>query len=519
MDVVIVGGGHNGLVAAFYLARAGVRVTLLERRGVVGGACVTEEFHPGFKVSTAAYSLSLLRPDVFEDMRLAERKVVLHPKDPQLFAPLPDGRSLLIWRDEDRSKEEIARISEKDADAYPRWNAFWEEATSVLRPFVEASEPPSLSDLEALLGRSGKEEIFELAVAGSVAETTEIFFESDEMRGIFASQGIIGTASSPFAPGTAWVFTYHYLGGEICGATGSWAYVFGGMGSVTSAMAEAARDAGAEIRTEAAVVSIVQEGGRVRGVELADGSLIEAPVVMSNADPVRTASLISSGFPPDYQSRVEGWRFDGCVVKVNLALKELPEFTALPSTNGTPGPQHLGTITISPSLEYLDAAHRDSQQGEFSRTPFMEAFLQSSVDPSLAPQGQHVMSAFSQYAPNAKGIEDWSRVIADAEARVIDTLNTYAPNLRDAVIASQALGAPELEEKFGLTGGDIFHGAILPEQSFGNRFDYHTPVQGLYLCGSGARPGGGVMGAAGRNAARVVLADLGRAPQPDRSGQ
>lgn len=505
-DAIVVGAGHNGLVAACYLARAGLRTLVLERRDVVGGAAVTEEVAPGYRVSTASYSFSLFRPDIWRDLGLGSRGIVLHPKDPQMFVPLPDGRHFFIWRDPDRTVDELRRIHPGDADAYPRYNAFWERAVGILRPLIETPGPPGLSDLEKMLSRRGAQEVFRLAIAGSAAETTSAFFASDEVRGAFASQGIIGTRAGPFEPGTSWVMAYHQLGGELCGADGTWAYVEGGMGSVTRGLAEAADALGAQIRTGCDVAGILVEDGAVGGVRTTDDQVLTAPLVLSNADPGRTfLGLVPPGVLDDsFIERIKMWRFDGCVVKVNLALSELPNFTCMPGDEA--GPQHRGTVEISPSLDYLQEAFSDAEAGRFSSRPFIEVFISSSVDPTIAPEGGHVISAFSQYAP-AAGAAEWETMREDAGDAVLATIASCAPNVADALIAREVLGPHDLEARFGLTGGDIFHGSMLPEQSFGERFNYRTPIRGLYLCGSGARPGGGVMGAAGRNAAKAALTD------------
>jgi phytoene dehydrogenase-like protein len=340
--------------------------------------------------------------------------------------------------------------------------------------------------------------LWRLSVAGSAEECVSAFFESEEVRGAFASQGVIGTAESPRHPGTAWILTYHQLGGELVGADGTWAYVQGGMGSVTRALATAAARAGAIIRTEATVASVLVDDGRAVGVRLEDGEELRAGAVLSNADPLRTfLGLLPAGtLEATFEERVRAWRTDGAVVKVNLALAELPEYTVRPGR----GPQHEGTLEISPSIGYLHRAWEESAAGSMSSEPFMEVFLQTAVDPALAPKGRHVASAFTQYAP-ASGALDREGALET----VLRTLGAYAPNLPGAVIGAQVLGPDDLERRFGLTGGDIFHGSMLPNQSFGARFGYATPVPGLYLCGSGARPGGCVMGAAGRNCARTVL--------------
>ncbi|MEO7804114.1 MAG: NAD(P)/FAD-dependent oxidoreductase [Actinomycetota bacterium] len=492
---IVIGAGHNGLVAACYLAREGFDVSVFERRQVVGGAAVTEEIIPGFNVSSASYSLSLLRPDIYSDLELAKHGLSFYPKDPQLFVPLADGRHFFIWRDAKRTEEELMRIDAHDAQAYGEFGRFWDHAISLLRPFAEMENPPLRAELEELL----PPEVWSLAVAGSVAQVVEKFFHSDEVRGAFASQGIIGTALGPRHPGTAWVMAYHYLGGELNGAHGTWAYVRGGMGSVTTALASSAGSMGVKINVGASVDHVVVENGRAIGVQLDDGSVNLANVVLSNADPTTSfLRLLPDGtLEAEFEQRVKEWKTPASVVKVNLALDELPDFTCLPGS----GPQHRGTIEISPSIDYLERAWQDADGGKFSNDPFMEIFIQSTTDPTLAPEGKHVLSAFTQYAPaDGSGSED-------AYKNVIATIGRYAPNIADAVIASEVLGPTELEQRFGLTGGNIFHGEITPDQSFGDRFEYRTPLSGFYICGSGASPGGGVMGAAGRNAARTVIKD------------
>jgi phytoene dehydrogenase-like protein len=447
-----------------------------------------------------------LRPDIFRDLEL-ERRVVIKPKDPQMFVPLPDGRHYFVWRDDERTAEELRKISAKDGDGYLRWVAFWRDAVGPLRELVEAANPPPLPEIETHLKQIGREDLWPLAIAGSATETAHQFFSADEIRGAFASQGIIGVRAGPSDPGTAWVMSYHAIGGELAGANGTWAYVMGGMGSLTRALAEKAEALGVEIRTGAEVSEILFGKDGVEGVALSSGENLTANLVLSNADPKTTfLSLLPSGSLDDeFERRVGSWRTDGCVVKVNLALSRLPEFTSVPGS--VIGPQHLGTIEIAPSIDYLQDAYDDSREGRFSTAPYMEAFVQSAVDPAIAPEGGHVVSVFSQYAPDMSA-GDPVTMNHGALKTVVETLSTYAPNIQDSVVAARVLGPRELEATFGLSDGDIFHGSILPEQSFGERFDYRTPVSGLYLCGSGARPGGGVMGVPGRNAAAAVVADM-----------
>lgn len=483
-DAVVVGAGHNGLIAAAYLARAGLRVIVCERRDIVGGAAVTEEIVPGFRASTASYALSLLRPDVFADLELERHGVIVVPKDPQMFVPHEDGH-FSVWRDSARTIQELARFG--DDEGYARWSAFWDDAVAKLRPLVDAADPPPLAEVERAVGP----DIWRWAVAGSAAEAVERFFEHPAVQGAFASQGVIGTWASVRDPGTAWVLAYHALGGELYGSSGTWGYVRGGMGALTGALRAAAEDAGAEILVGAPVEEILADGG----VRLEGGRVVRAEVVVSGADPKTTFLRLapSGALDASFVEHVESWRAPGCVLKVNMALSEAPQFAEL-----------RGTIEISPSIDYLHAAYEEAKSEGYSRRPFIECFVQSAVDPGLVDGDGHVVSAFTQYTT------DLADLSAATEA-VLDTLSSYAPNLRDAIVACEALGPRELEQRFGLSGGNIFHGELLPDQSFGERFDYRTPLRGLYLCGSGARPGGCVMGAAGRNAAKVVLQDLGRA--------
>jgi len=476
-----------------------------ERREVVGGAAVTEELIPGFRLSTASYALSLLRPDVYADLELRRHGLEVVAKDPQMFVPLPDGGHFFVWRDPARTREEIARLSPADADGYERWGGFWEEAVDALRPLVDDPEPPELSDVEQVVGP----DVWRWAVAGSAAETVEHFFSHPGVQGAFVSQGVIGTWRSPRQAGTAWVMGYHALGGELYGGSGVWGFVRGGMGALTQALCAAAEAAGAEVRCGQPVEEILLDGGAAAGVRLADGSVVRAGLVVSGADPKTTflGLMPRDELDSEFVGRVEAWQTPGCVLKVNLALSELPDFRVLPDS--APGPQHFGTVEISPSVDYLHDAWDEAATSMFSRHPFMEVFVQSAVDPTLVDGDGHVLSAFAQYV-SPEAASSWEGVREKATQAVLDTLATYAPNVPDAILACDALGPVELEERFALSGGNIFHGEITPEQSFGHRFAHRTPVRGLYLGGSGARPGGCVMGAAGRNAARVILQDLRR---------
>ena len=505
LDAIVIGAGHNGLVAACLLAKEGLRVTVLERRDVVGGACVTEELTPGYRVSTAAYSMGLLRPEIVDALDLHRHGLSYYIKDPALFVPLPDGRSFIVWRELDRTVEEIRAIHPRDADAYPRWEAFWDEVAAEVRPLLLAA-PPSLAELERELDRRGKSELFRLAIAASADETCSAFFESDELRGAFASQGMIGTFAGPRDPGTAFVMTYHAFGGDLVGVDGAWSYVRGGMGGITQALARAADELGVTIRTESSVEQILVDGAVVEGVRLTDGTEVHAPLVLSNAEAKRTLALVPhDAVPAEYAARVSRNDTTGSVVKVNLVLEELPDFTSRPGTE--PGPQHSGTIEISPSVEYLQAAFDDAVAGRVSSRPFMEVFIQSVTDDSLAPPGKHVASCFAQWAPGSVPMAEWEPMREAAGDAVVDALAVFAPNVKDAIAFRQVLGPADLEARFGLTGGNIFHGELLPGNILGERLGARTPVAGLYLCGSSAHPGGAVTGAPGWNAARALLAD------------
>jgi phytoene dehydrogenase-like protein len=506
-DAIIIGAGHNGLVCAAYLARAGLRVVVCETTDRVGGACVTEELFPGFRISTASYSLSLLLPEVVRELGL---DLDVRIKDPVAFAPFEDGGGLCLWSDRKKASEEIARFSPADAEAYPRFEELFEEAARRLRPLL--SYPATRKQARRAFRKSEVENLFSRTVDGSIAELCEEYFETDIMRGLMASQGIIGSSAGPRTPGSAYIFLHHAFG-EAAGRSGAWGFVRGGMGAITSALREVVLSAGGEIRLEAPVSSIKAEGHRrATGIVLESGEEIDAPVVCSNADPKRTVSLMpQEGLPPEFIEDIELFPTDGTVVKVNCALSGLPRFKGMGSENG-PGPEHLGTITIAPSIDYLEEACRAAANGGPARNMFCEAWIQTASEPELAPEGKHTLSVFAQYAPYRLAEGSWDERRDEIGDLVLDTLERYAPGLTDLVEDRLVLGPPDLESRFGLTGGNIFHGEILPDWLFDKRpaakwHRHRWPLPGLYLCGSGAHPGGGVSGAPGRNAARAVLQD------------
>jgi phytoene dehydrogenase-like protein len=393
-DAVVVGAGHNGLVCAAYLARAGLKVGVVERTDRIGGACVTEELFPGFRISTASYSLSLLLPEIVSELGL---DLDVRCKEPGAFAPYEDGGGLFIWTDRDRAAQSIAEVSPADAEAYPKFEELWDEAAARLRPLLDY--PATRKQARRAFRRSEIEGLFDRTVDGSIAELCEEYFESDVMRGLMASQGIIGTAAGPRTPGTAYIFLHHAFG-EAAGRSGSWGFVRGGMGAITQALAEVVRAAGGEIRTEAPVATIRSDGARrATGVVLESGEEIDAQVVCSNADPKRTVSLVDNGsLPPEFVEDVQLFPTEGTVVKVNCALSGLPKFRGV-GKEGEIGPEHSGTITVSPSIDYLEDACRAAAEGKPAPNMFCEAWIQTASEPDLAPEGKHTLSVFAQYVP------------------------------------------------------------------------------------------------------------------------
>ncbi|MGH7556369.1 MAG: phytoene desaturase family protein [Gemmatimonadota bacterium] len=519
-DSIVIGGGHNGLVCAAYLARAGRKVLVLERRPVLGGAAVSEEVFPGFRYSVFSYVVSLLRPEIIRDLDLPRHGLHIVPLE-STFTPLPDGDHLATWADPDETRRELYRHSPRDADAYEEFGRLMQRMAMAVKPILGISppDPASLHPRDLLaMGRFAKhfrdlggKELHALVklMTMSAADYLGEWFENEVLKAAKSASGIIGTFLGPRSPGTAYVLLHHYVG-EIDGVFRAWGFARGGTGAVSESIASAARGFGAEIRTGAAVDRVLVKDGRVAGVALADGQEIRAPVVVSGLDPRRTfLELVEPAhLPDDLVDAVRRFRFRGSSGKVNLALAEPPSFTALPGDG-----RHLkGAISIAPSVDYLERAYDDAKHGEFSRRPFLDIVIPSMIDPEMAPPGKHVMSIFVQYAPyHRKGGWDDAAREAFGDA-VIDTLADYAPNIRSAILHRQVITPADIEAVTGLSEGNIFQGELALSQLFFLRpapawADHRTPVRGFYQCGSGTHPGGGIMGASGRLGARAVLAD------------
>jgi phytoene dehydrogenase-like protein len=514
-DAIVIGGGHNGLVAACYLAKAGKRALVLERHHSVGGAAVTEEIHPGFRVSVASYSMSLMRPEIIEQLRLADYGFEVYPKSPSYFMPYPDGQHLLLYAgDRESSKAQLAKFSQKDAARLDAWEDFWDRCCDIIEPTLMAP-PISMAQLAQRFEDAGCADDWRRLMLSSMQDLMDEFFESPYVQAAMAPQSLISTMAGPATPGTPYVFLVHAIGRAIQGRRGIWGYVKGGMGTVTRTLAAAGRDLGVEIRCSAPVAEVLVEGGVAAGVVLESGETIRARAVLSNAHPKTTfLKLTPAGaLPAAFRERLASYRTGGTVYKLNLALQELPRYLAAPPELA-PEVCSRGTVDIAPTPAYLERAWDDFKRGECSKEPFIEIFSQSPTDPTLAPEGKHVLSCFCQFFPYEPRGRSWDDGLREEMAdRILDKLAEYAPNVKDAVLARQMLSPLDLERRFGLVEGNIFHGEMTPDQSFDLRpvpghAGYRTPLAGLYLCGSGAWPGGGVTGIPGHNCAQVVIADL-----------
>jgi phytoene dehydrogenase-like protein len=526
-DVVIVGGGHNGLTCAAYLAKAGLKVIVLERRHVVGGAAVTEEFHPGFRNSVAAYTVSLLNTKVINDLDLHGHGLRIVERRLSNFLPLDDGRYLKVGAG--KTKSEVAKFSTRDAERLDAYAERLDTIADVLRDLVLQTPPnvPSGGWFAALpemlktaklggrirkLGIDGQRELLDL-FAKSAGDYLDGWFESAPIKAVYGFDGIVGNYASPYTPGSAYVLLHHVFG-EVNGKKGVWGHAIGGMGAITQAMAKSAASVGVDIRVNAAVREVLVENGATVGVVTESGETIYANAVASNLNPrlLYTKLIDSAALPPEFLHRISNWRCGSGTFRMNVALSELPDFACLPGKQLAE--HHTAGIIVAPSLQYMDRAFIDARLTGWSQKPIVEMLIPSTLDDTLAPPGQHVASLFCQHVapelPDGKTWDDCRDQVADL---MIDTVNRYAPNFKASVLGRQIMSPLDLERTFGLVGGDIFHGQLDLNQLFSARpmlghADYRGPLKGLYMCGAGTHPGGGVTGAPGHNAAREMVADF-----------
>jgi len=523
-DVLIVGGGHNGLTCACYLAAAGLKVRVIERRSVVGGAAVTEEFHPGFRNSTASYTVSLLNPQVIRDLRLAEHGLRILERPISNFLPLSDTDYLKVGGSLQSTQTEVARFSSADAARLPAYYAMLDRVADVLRE-LSLETPPNVGGgigdfLSAIktarrfkkLDMAARRDVLDLFTK-SAGDVLDFWFESAPIKAALGFDAIVGNFASPYAPGTAYVLLHHVFG-EVNGKRGVWGHAVGGMGAITQAMAAEARARGVHIDTGAEVINVCVDSRGAQGVQLKDGRVIDARCVAANVNPkLLYLQLIDApALDADFRRRMQAWKCGSATFRMNVALNELPDFNCLPGSDVAQ--HHQSGIIIAPSLGYMEQAYFDARTYGCSRAPVVELLIPSTVDDSLAPAGQHVASLFCQhFSPELPNGLSWDEIREQAADHVIETVTRYAPNFKDAVIARKILSPLDLERDFGLTGGDIFHGALTLDQLWSARpvlghGDYRSPVNRLYLCGSGTHPGGGVTGLPGRNAAREIIRDF-----------
>lgn len=523
-DVIVLGGGHNGLVCACYLARGGLRVLVIERRNIVGGAAVTEEFHPGFRNSTASYTVSLLNPKVIRELNLSEHGLRIVERPISNFLPLPDGGSLQVGPDTGSTQRAFARFSHRDAERLPAYEAMLERSAAALRELALTTPPATGGGLPELVRAARQtKRLWQLPQAvqrdllalftRSAAEVLDFWFESEPVRAVFGFDSVVGNYASPYTPGSAYVLLHHVFG-EVNGKRGAWGHAIGGMGAITQAMAKEARRLGVEIRCNSTVAQVLVRARQACGVALESGEEIRAHRIASSVHPgLLFGHLISpEHLDSDLQTRIAQYKSGSGTLRMNVALSELPRFSALPA----PGPHHSAGIIIAPSLGYMDRAYDDARRHGFSREPIVEMLIPSTLDDTLAPPDRHVASLFCQhFAPQLPQGRSWDQE-RDAAAQVaVDAVNRHAPNFRSSILGQLILTPADLERRFGLINGDIFHGALTLDQlgparpvlGYGN---YRGPLRGLYLCGSGAHPGGGVTGLPGHNAAREMLRDAKR---------
>jgi phytoene dehydrogenase-like protein len=523
LEAIVIGAGHNGLACAAYLARAGLGVKVLERRSVIGGAAATEAFHPGFRNSVAAYTVSLLHPKVIRELRLARHGLRIVERPLANFLPLEDGRYLRVGGGLEATQREFVKFSASDAERLPEYWAMLERVADVLRALVLETPPNvgggfgdlwralSVARRVRTLDMEARRDLLDMFTK-SAADLLARWFESEPVRAAFGFDSVVGSYASPFHPGTAYVLLHHCFG-EVNGRKGAWGHALGGMGAISNAIAAEARAHGVEIETSAAVARVDGRDGAARGVTLTDGRTIEADIVVGNVNPklLYLEMVDPSALSDEFVARMRGWKCASASFRMNVALSELPRFACLPGA----GAHHASGIVLAPSLAYMDAAHADARREGIARAPIVEMVIPSTLDDSLAPAGAHVASLFCQHFDPAA---DWAARKGEAVERIFDVVERFAPGFRASVVAHTALSPSDLEREFGLIGGDIFHGQLTLDQLWSARpmlgyADYRAPLKGLYLCGSGAHPGGGVTGLPGRNCAREVLRDLGRLPR------
>src|SRR3954469_17533208 len=530
-NAIIIGGGHNGLTAAAYLARAGRKVLVLERRHLVGGAAVTEEVYPGFKYSVCSYVVSLLRPEIIRELDLPRHGLEILPLD-GTFTPMPNGDHLWRMSDHARTRREIYRHSPLDAEAYDEYSKAMADMARFVKPILAMVPPDPMSfDVPGFvrlavmgrrfqaLSRTDQHNLVQLMTM-SATDLLDQWFETDVLKATMSASGIIGTFQGVRSPGTAYVLLHHYMG-EIDGAFRSWGFARGGTGAISNAIAAAAREAGVEIRTETSVARIAVKNGEASGAILTNRDELSADMVLSSVDPNLTCLKFIDAdrdLPGDFVEEIRCYKYRGSSGKVNLALDALPDFTCMPGA----GPHLRGAISISPGVDYMERAYDQAKYGEFSRRPYMDMVIPTLTDPSIAPPGQHILSCFVQYAPYKLATGTWDDQREAFGDTVVDTIGEYAPNIRDIILHRQVLTPLDLEREFGLTEGNIFQGELSLEQLFFLRpvpgwAYYRTPIDNLYMCGSATHPGGGIMGAPGRIASQVILKDWSKSSKPSRA--
>lgn len=516
-DAIVIGAGHNGLITAGYLARAGKKVVVVEARDVVGGACTSEELIPGATWSSCAFIASLLRPEIIADLELERYGLEMYQTEANEVSIFPDGSHLFVWKDMDKTLKEIEKFSKRDAAAFLEFGLRVKKFASILTPFL-LSPAPSRSQVLAAFEAAGAEDLFNEMVLLSTKDLLDRYFENEHIKGLFTFFGMISVWGGPSTPGTGYVYGHHSVG-EFKGTLGQWGFVKGGMGGITQAMARSAEAHGAEIRLNSPVHQVVVERGRASGVKLASGETITARTVISNADPQRSMlQLLPTGaVDAKLVAKLEDYDARGSMARIHLLIDELPDYIGFPA--GEFGPQHQAQAIMGASIENFERAWEAERRGEIPDDFVIEAVIQSTHDDTLAPKGKHTMTLGVQQLPFELAGTDWDTIRDEWADRVLEVLFRYAPNLRGHILERVIITPKDLERDYGLTGGNIFHGAMFFDQLFNNRptpelADYRTTVGNYYLCGSGTHPGGGVMGANGHNAAQVVIADLNGTAAP-----